>query len=63
MGVSIKDCGPWPVRSLGEDEKESLIIQVKWQAKGWRAFAAEADAVCVRQSSGGPRPRTESARR
>ncbi|MDF3837606.1 hypothetical protein P3W85_32385 [Cupriavidus basilensis] len=35
---------------------ESLIIQVKWQAKGWRAFAAEADAVCVGQSSGGASP-------
>ncbi|AJG22545.1 hypothetical protein RR42_s0955 [Cupriavidus basilensis] len=29
---------------------ESSIIQVKRQAERWRAFAAEADAVCLWQS-------------
>lgn len=50
MGVSIEDGGPCPARSLGEEAMESLIIQVKRQAKRWRAFAAEAHAVCIWQS-------------
>jgi hypothetical protein len=33
MGVSIEDSGPCPVRSLGGEAMESLIIQVKRQAK------------------------------
>ncbi len=62
MGVSIDDSGPCSVRSLSEEEMESLIIQVKRQAKDGRAFAAEADAVCIGQSSGASR-QTESALR
>lgn len=50
MGVSIEDSGPCPVRSPGEEAMESSIIQVKRQAERWRAFAAEADAVCLWQS-------------